>query len=436
MGLVFAWWRALPGYGRRHNWPPGSLGLGASLDAVGDRHFYADQARIHGPVFKMSQFGRPVLCVLGLARGRDVLLNNADFLAAATLSYNRFVPKGSLRYMTNEEHHRESPLFRTALADVDLAGHEEVVRRTCRDVLSRLSAASVLANDGAAPRDYLAEWVFLAFAGIFFGLDPEDPRLPTLDRARQSLKIERAGGRRWGTEMEASFVELTDLLRDQARQLSPSEPASALSGVLEADPNLLENEARTRNLILIFRLATGDLTALLDWVTTKLSQHPEWQARVRGEEGVSGGPHGTQPNDVASRVVLETLRMEQSEYLYRTVVRPIEVEGYDIPPGWLVRICVQESHRDPEIFKDPDLFDPERFANRRMTRREYSPFGADHRACMGVSMVHFMGRVFVEELCGGYELLVTRDAPMEKGTRHRDHWRPSPDRRVVLNPLA
>ena len=83
VALIAAWWRARPGYGRSAGWPPGSLGIGASLDAINDRTFYLDQARIHGPVFKMSQFGRPVLCVVGLSRGRELLHQNAGALTGA-----------------------------------------------------------------------------------------------------------------------------------------------------------------------------------------------------------------------------------------------------------------------------------------------------------------------------------------------------------------
>ena len=99
IGLAATSWRARPDYGRRRGWPPGSLGVGASLDAIDDRDFYLNQARTHGPVFKMSQFGRPVVCVVGLGRGRDLLKSNTVVLAGAPLPYNRFVPRGSLRYM-------------------------------------------------------------------------------------------------------------------------------------------------------------------------------------------------------------------------------------------------------------------------------------------------------------------------------------------------
>ena len=63
----------------------------------------------------------------------------------------------------------------------------------------------------------------------------------------------------------------------------------------------------------------------------------------------------------STRIVMETLRLEQSEYLYRETTRDIEHKGVVIPRGWLVRLCVRESHQDPAIFANPDVFDPDRF---------------------------------------------------------------------------
>ena len=63
LGSAAAWWRGRPTYGARRGWPPGSLSLADSLDAIDERTFYEDRARELGPVFKMSQFGRPVVCI-------------------------------------------------------------------------------------------------------------------------------------------------------------------------------------------------------------------------------------------------------------------------------------------------------------------------------------------------------------------------------------
>jgi cytochrome P450 len=130
---------------------------------------------------------------------------------------------------------------------------------------------------------------------------------------------------------------------------------------------------------------------------------------------------------------METLRLEQSEYLYRKVARSVEFEGFVLPRGWLIRLLIQESHRDPAVFSDPERFDPERFARRKYTRSEYSPFGADAHGCMGYRLAHLLGKALVDELAG-YDCRVVSDGPVERGNRHRHHWQPSSNLRVVMTP--
>lgn len=429
VGVIALWWRARPNYGRRRGWPPGSLGIAASIDAVGDRDFYRNQARRHGPVFKMSQFGRPVVCVLGLARGREILQGQGESLAGAPLPYNRFLPKGMLRYMTAEDHRREAAIFRSVFAGIGVTSAEGAARAGCRRILAELAAASSRAPEGVRPTDYWSEWAAEALARLLFGVEPGDPRGALLDRARRQLDLERTGGHRRRVQTEAVFQSATETLRELGREAAPG---TALGGLLATDPAAIDDPTRIRNLFLTFRLGTSDLTGLLDWVVTKLTAAPEWADRVRRAPRTPGPPTGSQPGDLASRIVLETLRMEQSEYLYRRIVRPITIAGYTVPAGWLLRICVQESHRDPAVFSDPDRFDPDRFIDRTYSRAEYAPFGIDTHGCLGVTLVHFLGRIFVEELCHGYQWRAMRDGALERGSRHRHHWRPSSARRLVL----
>jgi cytochrome P450 len=111
-----------------------------------------------------------------------------------------------------------------------------------------------------------------------------------------------------------------------------------------------------------------------------LTEHPEWADRVRRTRDANDSGVETLP----TRIVMETLRLEQSEQLYRVADRQIDHRNFVIPQGWLVRLCVPESHQDPAVFNRPDEFDPDRFACRSFSRRQYSPFGGalDH-ACLG-----------------------------------------------------
>jgi cytochrome P450 len=76
----------------------------------------------------------------------------------------------------------------------------------------------------------------------------------------------------------------------------------------------------------------------------------------------------------------------------------LQFDGYDIPPGWLVRYATIISHFLPEVFAQPDTFDPERFAPPREEdkRTPYSlvGFGGGARHCLGKPFA----RIFLQTL--------------------------------------
>lgn len=124
------------------------------------------------------------------------------------------------------------------------------------------------------------------------------------------------------------------------------------------------------------------------------------------------------------------MRLAQSEYIGRRVVAPFELEGHVVPKGWYLRVCVQESHRSPEVFDRPETFDPDRFVGRRYTRAEYAPFGMLEHACLGVTATHAVGSAFVRAYCE-HDWVVSQDgAPEYDGF----HWMPNRRLRVGLAP--
>jgi cytochrome P450 len=431
-------WRARPDHGAARGWPPGSLGLAASLDAIDDRRYYRDQAARHGPVFKMSQFGRPVACIVGHERSRRILSDHADALVPATLPYNRLLTKGVLRYMTGADHRQEAPVFRAVFAKMDVAGAEATVRASLRRELAALAAASQRDPGGTYAREAFHRWLVGAIARLFLGIEPDDARTETISRLLPLLAFHRAGGRAWRRDMLAGVAGLAEVVREIAREAAAGSPdvaeGTALSLLAASDDSALESPARVENFVMIFRIASNDLTGLLDWIFLFLGDAPRWREAVRAHGRTAGGPATALPLDPATCVVMETLRLEQSEFLYRRVAKPFEVDGYTVPAGWILRLCVNEAHRDPSVFEDPDRFDPARFRDRVWSRNEYSPFGGHTHGCMGAHLAHFLGRLFVEELAIGYDWTVVRDGPLERGSRHRDHWRPSTLKRVVMRP--
>lgn len=432
--LLAAFWRGRASYGVGRGLAPGSLDIASSLDALEARTFYGDGAARYGPVWKTSQYGQPVVCVYGLELARSLILDHAQDLDPATLPYTRLIPKGALRYMKREDHRGVAALFRTAIAAADLESTETVVRRIFQQELLRLVATGESQAQGVRVNDALDRALFATMTRILYGLDPSDPFFGEVEVAARTLDFRRSVGRVQRQRLLRGLDAIATTLRRATHVSGSIAPTSVLAEILERDASALNDPSVTANLVLISRMAQLDTAGLFEWVWKMLCDHPVWAARVR-EQGKVHGVVGVRDADLATRIVMETLRLERSEYLYRRAAREFEFSGYRVPKGWLIRVCIQESHRDPAVFPRPDEFSPDRFAERVYPRTAYAPLGVDAHGCMGTAIIHFVGRIFVEELVHGFRWKVIADGPLEKGLRHWDHWRPSSRWRLALRAI-
>src|SRR5688500_6972988 len=98
-GVCVAAWTGRDENGRSRGLPPGSLSLTTSIEALVDREFYRKQAARYGAIFKMAQFHQPVVCIVGLARGHQMLREHQSALGPSTQQFSRYIPGGFLRYM-------------------------------------------------------------------------------------------------------------------------------------------------------------------------------------------------------------------------------------------------------------------------------------------------------------------------------------------------
>jgi cytochrome P450 len=425
--MAAAWWRARPSYGRLRRLPPGTLGLGHSLDALQNQRYYLEQAARFGPVFKSSGFGRPVVCIVGLGRVRAILATHGASLGAPkrTRRYRRFIPRGVLRWMDPATHREYAPRFRAGYGSLDLERAEPALRDIFRANLARLAADSGVAKGGMPVHPYLRRAMLESVGYLFYGLSPGDPLLDQLEHCLPLLQGPVVGGRGWRRATREGMAGMAAIIAT-VRSRWPGENGGgftpALRAIADARAGALDDPTITGNFILVSHIAHGDLAGLHLWIFKMVNDHPVVLEPVR-----AGVP------DAGTRIVMETLRMEQSEFLYRRVTRSFEYEGLTIPAGWMIRFCIRESHRDPAVFPDPDRFDPDRFAGRTYSREEYAPFGADSHACMGSHLAQFLGRLFVEELARGFDWRVVTDGPAEPGgNRPGDHWRPSSRLRVSM----
>ena len=185
------------------------------------------------------------------------------------------------------------------------------------------------------------------------------------------------------------------------------------------------------NLIFIMAVARDDLEGFLLWILKMSCDHPQWTLGLR-PCGVTATVDVATVDRLSMNIVRETLRLRQSEYVYRDVLRECRIGEYRIPKGWRVRLCLTECHRLESVFPDPDAFDPGRFAARTYTKSEYCPFSDGGHACFGVRVATTIGLTFLQGLATGFDWKAVSDGPVERGNRQWNHWKPNSEFRVSL----
>jgi cytochrome P450 len=232
----------------------------------------------------------------------------------------------------------------------------------------------------------------------------------------------------------------------QACRADPQVDAPLVHALLRAtDPQTGESlsDAAICDELVLFMLAGHDTTSTsLAYALWALGHRPELQARVAAEVGQVGDrpltPHEVPRLRYTVQVLHEALRLcPPAPAVGRMVMQDIEVDGYRVKAGTIAIVAIYAIHRDPTLWEDPLIFDPDRFSperSRGRNRWQYLPFGAGPRSCIGdhfamleatLALATIIQRVEIGSVDGQFPLAtpltMTAAAPIRARVNCRTH---------------
>lgn len=271
------------------------------------------------------------------------------------------------------------------------AGVPGCVRAVDRDmtiVTFDVISSTLLPGGGAHVGPLVAQSTFdyqrplgwqMAFAN--FGLPSWVPH-PGMLRMRIAQRQLRAAVAALVGERRSEPTRTDDLLQRLINARNPE------TGAVMSDDLLIDN-------LLTFFMAGHETTAkALTWTLYLLARAPEWGLRLREEvaQVTGGGP--VRPGDI-DRLVVTTQVLKESMRLFppapiisRRAAADTELDGRFIAKGTQVIIPIYAIQRHNRYWRDPDRFDPTRFApenEAKISRYHYMPFGAGPRICIGMA---------------------------------------------------
>ncbi len=152
------------------------------------------------------------------------------------------------------------------------------------------------------------------------------------------------------------------------------------------------SDLQLRDELVTLVLAGHETTAnALSFAFYLLSSYPAVARRVQAEADGALGGRDPELADLpmlpyAKAVVEETMRLFPPAWVVeRDALESDEVGGLPIPKGGTVAVSPYVMHRHPDLWSNPEGFDPERFLKPDPARPKlaYMPFGAGPRMCIG-----------------------------------------------------
>jgi cytochrome P450 len=177
-------------------------------------------------------------------------------------------------------------------------------------------------------------------------------------------------------------------------------------------------EAQILDESLILFVAGHETSAnAITWCLYLLSQHPEWYQAVRDEVMSAGTTfQDLMQLQVTRRVIDETMRLYPPAWIIdRVSVGEDEILGYQYPGGTFTIQYIYGVHHDPDLWPNPEHFDPTRFEPERIKDQvpySYLPFGGGPRLCIGNQFAMMEMLLVVSYVVRHYTLDLVGDHPV------------------------
>lgn len=170
---------------------------------------------------------------------------------------------------------------------------------------------------------------------------------------------------------------------------------------------------------------TDTSATTLEWAMSELMKQPHLIKKATEElDSIIGKDRWVEENDFPNlpfidSILKETMRLHPVAVLLapHLALEDCQVAGYDIAKGTTIIINSWSIGRDPELWHDPESFQPERFLGKNIDVKgqhfELLPFGSGRRMCPGYNLGLKMMRSLLANMLHGFDWKLPEDTKIE-----------------------
>ncbi len=165
------------------------------------------------------------------------------------------------------------------------------------------------------------------------------------------------------------------------------------------------SDQELRDEMITMLLAGHETTATsLSWVVHRLLQNPAVLEKVRAERQRVIGDGPIQAEHVSELEYLDATIKETARLnpivpaVVRYLEQPTQIGAYEIPADCVAAPCIYLTHRRPELWPEPETFNPDRFVGKRIDPYTFFPFGGGVRHCLGAAFATYEMKIVLAQI--------------------------------------
>jgi cytochrome P450 len=190
-----------------------------------------------------------------------------------------------------------------------------------------------------------------------------------------------------GTKLEQQLKDLIGRRREKG--LDGTDTLSMFLQAHDDDGTMMSENEIVGETVAVFRGGSKTSASALTWLIFLLTQHPQFYSHLKDE--LTGTLRGAAPTfrqlnqlPLLEYAIKESMRLIPPVlWGVRYAVDNFELGGYEHKKGSSVLYSSYVTHHMPELYHEPQKFNPYRWEIIRPSAYEYFPFNAGPRRCLG-----------------------------------------------------
>lgn len=407
---------------------PGSYGLpfvGEVLELFSQQEkFHRERSKRYGLCFKTQLMGKKVAILIG-PEANQLVLSKQPEKFSSKIGWSILEPffGEGLMLLDGDRHLTTRKIMYPAFCKQAIHNYFHIIQNTVVDYLSkRWTSANpiILINK-------LRQLSLFVSCRLFLGVESDQEIealsyhfLTVFQGVRTVIRWNIPStkfGKALRSRQKLEFFIRSKILQRRSNLEDIQDVLGLLLIATDEFGNCLTDEEIITQILMLLYAGHETVAKLLCWTLVELSNYPAWVEKLRIELAqvvdsdlldVTHLSHLSQMN----YFLKEVERLYPPIYsIPRGVIADVEYEDYLIPEGWYIVLSPLLTHRLPELYSDPERFDPDRFAPPREEHKKHPfaliGFGGGVHKCIGQELALMEAKIILAVFIHNFNWTIT-----------------------------